>query len=221
MSEPTSRVIVADDHFLVREGVRQLLELEPDLVVTASVGTAVELLAHQAKEPADLVLTDIRMPPGHGMEGIAAAHEIRRRWPATGVVVLSAFADAEYALELFREGTSRLAYLLKDRVGDRAELVRVVRTVLAGGSVIDPAVVDAMLQRRRRPARLAPLSDRERAVLEQMASGRSNPAIAADLHLSLSAVEKHIRAVFDKLGLPPEPSVHRRVAAVLAYMAER
>jgi DNA-binding NarL/FixJ family response regulator len=213
--------MIADDHFLVREGVRQLLELEPDLTVVASVGTAVELLDRLAKEPADLVLTDIRMPPDHDTEGISAAHEIRRRWPGTGVVVLSAFADAEYAVELFREGTERLAYLLKDRVGDRAELIRVIRAVLAGGSVIDPAVVEAMLQRGRRPTRLGVLSERERAVLEQMAGGRSNPAIAAGLHLSVSSVEKHIGAVFDKLDLAPEPAVHRRVAAVLAYLAER
>jgi DNA-binding NarL/FixJ family response regulator len=213
--------MIADDHFLVREGVRQLLELEPDLTVVASVPTAVELLSCLEKESADVVLTDIRMPPDHDMEGIVAAHQIRRRWPDTGVVVLSAFADAEYAVELFREGTGGLAYLLKDRVGDRVELIRVLRTVLAGGSVIDPAVVEAMLQRGRRPSRLGQLSERERAVLEQMASGRSNPAIATSLHLSLSSVEKNISAVFDKLDLVAEPTVHRRVAAVLAYLAER
>jgi DNA-binding NarL/FixJ family response regulator len=222
VSEPPLRVAVADDHYLVREGVRQLLELGGEVAVVVGVGTAVELLAALERTRVDVVLTDIRMPPDHHLEGIEAAHTIRARYPAVGVVVLSAHADAGYALELFREGTAGLAYLLKDRVGDRAELLRALRATAAGDSVIDPLVVEAMLGRpgRRRPSALARLSSREREVLEQMAAGRSNSAIGQALYLSVSAVEKHISAIFAKLGLVEERSSHRRVAAVLAYLAD-
>ena len=223
MSDRPLRVAVADDHYLVREGVRQLLELGGEVQVVASVGTAVELLAAVDRIPVDVVVTDIRMPPGHHLEGIEAAHEIRARHPSTGVVVLSAHAEAAYALELFREGTAGLAYLLKDRVGDRDELLRAVRATAAGDSVVDPAVVDAMLRRpaRRRVPGLDRLTDREREVLEQMAAGRSNPAIGQALYLSVSAVEKHVSSIFTKLGLVEERSSHRRVAAVLAFLSDR
>lgn len=222
MSEAPLRVAVADDHYLVREGLRQLLELGGEVEVVAGVGTAVELLAAVRREPVDVVVTDIRMPPQHHLEGIEAARAIRAEHPRVGVVVLSAHADAAYALELFREGTAGLAYLLKDRVGDRAELLRAVRATAAGDSVIDPMVVEAMLHspRRREASALARLSDREREVLEQMAAGRSNTAIGEALYLSVSAVEKHISAIFTKLGLVEERSSHRRVAAVLAYLAD-
>jgi DNA-binding NarL/FixJ family response regulator len=222
VSEAVLRVAVADDHYLVREGVRQLLELGGEVEVVIGVGSAVELLAALEREPVDAVLTDIRMPPGHHLEGIEAAHAIRARYPSVGVVVLSAHADASYARELFREGTAGLAYLLKDRVGDRTELLRALRATASGNSVIDPQVVEAMLGRpgSRGPSRLARLSGRERAVLEQMAAGRSNPAIGQILFLSVSAVEKHVSAIFTKLGLVEEPSSSRRVAAVLAYLAE-
>lgn len=213
---------VADDHYLVREGVRQLLELGGEVEVVIGVGSAVELLAALERKPVDVVLTDIRMPPGHHLEGIEAAHAIRARYPSVGVVVLSAHADASYARELFREGTAGLAYLLKDRVGDRTELLRALRATASGNSVIDPQVVEAMLGRpgSRGPSRLAQLSGREREVLEQMAAGRSNPAIGQILFLSVSAVEKHVSAIFTKLGLVEEPSSSRRVAAVLAYLAD-
>lgn len=216
--ETPVRIVVADDHLLVREGVRQLLELEPDFQVIATVASADELLALLRERPADAVVTDIRMPPGSADDGIIAAQEIRRRYPATGVVVLSAFADERYAADLFREGAEGLAYLLKDRVGEREELIRAVRTTLAGGSVIDPVIVDVMLRRGRTASPLDALSPRERDVLEQMAAGRSNAAIGAALFLSTSAVEKHITAIFTKLGLTDEPAVHRRVAAVLALV---
>ena len=223
MPERPLRVIVADDHYLVREGVRQLLELGGEVEVVAGVGTAVELLDAVERQPVDVVLTDIRMPPGHHLEGIEAAHAVRARHPETGVVVLSAHAEDAYALELFRDGTAGLAYLLKDRVGDRSELLRAVRAVADGGSVIDPLVVEVMLRRRSRPGgsvvdRLTP---RERDVLEQMATGRSNPAIGEALYLSVSAVEKNITAIFTKLGLTEERTHHRRVAAVLAFLGER
>lgn len=216
------RVIIADDHLIVREGVRQLLELDGDIRVVDSVGDATALLRSATTTPFDVVLTDIRMPPGHRLEGIEAAHELRRRWPGTGVVVLSAHAEEAYAVELFREGTSGLAYLLKDRVGDRAELVRAIRAVAVGESVIDPVVVEAMLRRHRRESTLlSRLTAREHAVLERMASGLSNGAISSDLYLSVSAVEKHITSIFAKLGLLDQVSTHRRVAAVLAFLAER
>jgi DNA-binding NarL/FixJ family response regulator len=223
VSDLAVRVAVADDHYLVREGLRQLLELDGEVQVVVSVGTAVELLAALEREAVEVVVTDIRMPPGHHLEGIEAAHAIRGRYPSVGVVVLSAHADAAYALELFREGTAGLAYLLKDRVGDRAELLRAIRATAAGDSVVDPQVVEAMLghPRRRETSALDRLSRREREVLEQMAAGRSNPAIGQALFLSLSAVEKHVSAIFTKLGLVEERSSHRRVAAVLAYLADR
>ena len=222
MAERPLRVIVADDHYLVREGVRQLLELGGEVAVVAGVGTAVELLDAVGRQPVDVVMTDIRMPPGHHLEGIEAAHAVRARHPGVGVVVLSAHAEEAYALELFRDGTAGLAYLLKDRVGDRAELLRAVRAVAAGGSVIDPLVVEAMLRRRSRSGSvLDRLTPRERDVLEQMATGRSNPAIGEALFLSVSAVEKNITAIFTKLGLTEERTHHRRVAAVLAFLGER
>jgi DNA-binding NarL/FixJ family response regulator len=204
----------------VREGVRQLLELGGEVVVVAGVGTAVELLDAVERQPVDVVLTDIRMPPGHHLEGVEAAHALRERHPEIGVVVLSAHADEAYALDLFRDGTTGLAYLLKDRVGDRSELLRAVQAVAAGGSVLDPLVVEAMLRRRSRAngSVLDRLTPRERDVLEQMASGRSNPAIGEQLYLSVSAVEKNITAIFTKLGLTEERTHHRRVAAVLAYL---
>jgi DNA-binding NarL/FixJ family response regulator len=223
MAERPLRVIVADDHYLVREGVRQLLELGGEVQVVAGVGTAVELLDAVGRQPVDVVMTDIRMPPGHHLEGIEAAHAVRAHHPGVGVVVLSAHAEEAYALELFRDGTAGLAYLLKDRVGDRSELLRAIRAVAAGESVIDPLVVEAMLRRRSKATGsvLERLTPRERDVLEQMATGRSNPAIGETLFLSVSAVEKNITAIFTKLGLTEERTHHRRVAAVLAFLGER
>lgn len=218
MSDRPVRIAIADDHFLVREGVRQLLELGGECRVVASVGTAVELHEALTRQPVDVVVTDIRMPPGHDVEGIEAAHAVRERHPGTGVVVLSAHAEPAYALELFRDGTAGLAYLLKDRVGDREELLRAVHATARGESMIDPLVVEAML-RRATHSPLDRLTEREREVLEQMAAGRSNAAIAAELYFSLSAVEKHITSIFTKLGLTEEASRHRRVAAVLTFLA--
>jgi DNA-binding NarL/FixJ family response regulator len=221
--EEPLRVAVADDHYLVREGVRQLLELEGDVEVRVTAASRDELLAAVRRTPVDVVVTDIRMPPEHRLEGIEAAHALRALERPVGVVVLSAHADEAYAMELFRNGTEGLAYLLKDRVGDRREIMHAVRTVAAGGSVVDPVVVEAMVARRSAGAtsRLDVLSPREGQVLERMAAGLSNPAIATALHLSVSAVEKHITAIFTKLGLGEEAATHRRVAAVLAFLADR
>lgn len=215
------RVVIADDHYLVREGVRQLLELDGAVRVVATVSDVPDLVAAVEAHRPDVVVTDIRMPPTHTMEGVEAAHQLRETHPSLGVVVLSNHADAAYALELFRDGTEHLAYLLKDRVGDRDQLLAAVRAVADGGSVIDPTVVDGLVARRSRQQRspLSQLTDREREVLEAMASGLSNTAIASRLHLSVSAVEKNVNAIFGKLDLRSEPSVHRRVGAVLAYLA--
>jgi DNA-binding NarL/FixJ family response regulator len=222
MSTPI-RVILADDHHLVREGTRQLLELGGEVTVVAAAADAAELLAAVRRQPTDVVVTDIRMPPGHHMEGIEAARAIRAEHPDIGVVVLSNHADDAYAIELFRDGTAGLAYLLKDRVGDRDELLGAVRATAAGGSVIDPVIVESLVRRqtRRDSSRLEELTDRERTVLEQMAVGRTNGSIAEALHLSVSAVEKNINSIFTKLGLAEEAHVHRRVAAVLAFLAHR
>ena len=216
------RAVIADDHYLVREGVRRALTDSGDIDVIAVVGDADELERVVHREHPDVVVTDIRMPPGHGTEGIDAAHRIRRTHPDTGVVVLSQYNDAAYAMELLRDGASGLAYLLKERVGDPATLLAAVRDVVAGGSRIDPDVI-ASLVGRPGPASspLAGLTDRERAVLAQMAEGRTNAAIAEHLHLSESSVEKYATALFAKLGLSHEPGVHRRVAAVLAYLDDQ
>jgi DNA-binding NarL/FixJ family response regulator len=216
------RVAIAEDHFLVREGTRRALEVSGEIEVVAAVGTSDELERAVAELRPDVVVTDIRMPPGHHTEGIDASHRIRAAHPAIGIVVLSQYAEATYALELLRDGTAGLAYLLKERVGDPDQLVQAVREVARGGSVVDPDVVGALVgsnaQQERSP--LAQLTDRERDVLEQMAQGRTNAAIADELHLSESSIEKYATSIFAKLGLSDEPQVHRRVAAVLAFLRD-
>lgn len=221
-SEPRLRVVVADDHYLVREGVRRLLEDSGEVVVLDAVGTAAELLARVRELEPDAVMTDIRMPPDHHMEGIDAAHRIRAEHPSIGVVVLSQHADDSYAFELLKHGTAGLAYLLKERVGDLDELLRALREVASGRSVIDARVVDALVERRARRERsgLEHLTPRERDVLREMAQGKSNPGIAAALVLSESAVEKHVSSILSKLGRAEEEGIHRRVAAVLAFLQE-
>ena len=221
MPEKALRVVVADDHYLVREGLRQLLEVDGAVDVVATASDVPQLLAAVQAQAPDVVVTDIRMPPTHTMEGIEVAHALRADDPRLGVVVLSHHADAAYALELFRDGTEGLAYLLKDRVGDRQQVLGALQAVAAGGSVIDPTVVEGLLNRRSRQERspVSLLTARERDVLEAMASGLSNSAIAERLHLSVSAVEKNVNAIFTKLDLRNEPSVHRRVGAVLTYLA--
>jgi DNA-binding NarL/FixJ family response regulator len=197
-----------------------LLEDSGAVDVLATVSTAAELLqAVEALRP-DVVLTDIRMPPGHQVEGIEAAHAIRERYPAIGVVVLSQHSDAAYAVQLLKDGTDGLGYLLKTRIGELDELLRALREVAAGRSVVDPGVVERLVDYRSRqvesPLRL--LSPREVDVLREMAEGKSNSSIAADLHLSESSVEKYVNSIFSKLGLSEERLLSRRVAAVLAYL---
>jgi DNA-binding NarL/FixJ family response regulator len=216
------RVVIAEDNYLVREGTRRLLEDSGEVEVVAAVGSADELLDAVDRLHPDAVLTDIRMPPGHDIEGIAAAHQIRKKHPRVGVVVLSQHADEAYAFQLLKDGTAGLAYLLKERVGDTEELLRALRETIAGRSVIDPAVVEALLASRARKAHspLAGLTPRETDVLREMAQGKTNAAVAESLSVSESAVEKYANAIFSKLGLSEEPQVHRRVAAVLAFLRD-
>ncbi|RKT75069.1 LuxR family two component transcriptional regulator [Saccharothrix variisporea] len=213
------RVVIAEDNYLVREGTRRLLEDSGEVEVLAAVGDATDLRDAVRRLKPDAVLTDIRMPPGHHMEGIEAAHAIRAEHPGIGVAVLSQHTDESYAFALLRNGTAGLAYLLKDRLGDLEDLVRALREVARGGSVIDPAVVEALVGRRTRTtdSTLAALTTRELDVLREMAQGKTNTGIEQALHLSSSTVEKHVNAIFGKLGLADEP-VHRRVAAVLAFL---
>jgi DNA-binding NarL/FixJ family response regulator len=216
------RLVIAEDNYLVREGTRRLLEDSGEVEVLAAVGSADELLDAVDRLRPQAVLTDIRMPPGHDMEGIEAAHLIRARHPEVGVVVLSQHADEAYAFALLKDGTSGLAYLLKERVGDLDELLRSLRETVAGRSVIDPVVVEALLARMGRLASspLADLTPRELDVLREMAQGKTNAAIAASLSVSESAVEKYGNGIFSKLGLSEEKQLHRRVAAVLAFLRE-
>lgn len=212
------RVVIADDHYLLREGLRALLADGGEVEVCAAVGSAPELLDAVQRLTPDAVITDIRMP--EGMEGIEAAHAIRARHPGVGIVVLSQHADSSYAQALLADGTHGLAYLLKERVGDLAELMRALQEVCAGRTALDTRIVDALIARRRTlaPSGLDALSPRERDVLQEMARGLANAGIARTLSLSESAVEKHISAIFAKLGHDEQPHTHRRVAAVLAYL---
>ena len=216
------RVVFAEDNYLVREGTAALLNSsdEVDLIGTASALD--ELLKAVEELKPDVVLTDIRMPPTNTTEGIDAARGIRADHPDIGVVVLSQFAEEEYAYELLKDGAAGLGYLLKERVSNLDELVRALNEVAKGGSVLDPKVVEALVSAKDRMAHspLAKLTDREREVLEHMAQGQNNASIAKSLFLTERAVEKHINSLFHKLGLSEETDVHRRVMAVLAFLRE-
>ena len=216
------RVVIAEDNYLVREGTRRLLEDSGVIDVLATVGDASDLLDAVARLRPNAVMTDIRMPPGHHMEGIEAARAIRAQHQEIGVVVLSQHSDELYAYELLKSGTSGLAYLLKERVSDVDELARTLKAVVAGGSVIDSRVVESLLARRSREeqSRLQALTQRELDVLAKMAEGRTNPAIAKALFMSESTVEKHVSAIFSKLNLSEETEIDRRVAAVLAFLRD-
>jgi DNA-binding NarL/FixJ family response regulator len=216
------RVVLADDHYLVREGVRRLLEAEPELEVAAVCEDLDSLLDTVNADPPDVVVTDIRMPPGEADEGIQAAEELRKSHPQVGVVVLSQYANPSYALALLDGGSERRAYLLKERVEDVEQLVGAIRAVADGGSVIDPKVVDALVAEgaRSEDSPLSELTPRERDVLREMAEGKNNAAIAESLFLTERSVEKVIHSIFLKLDLTYEPAVHRRVKAVILYLAE-
>jgi DNA-binding NarL/FixJ family response regulator len=216
------RVVLAEDHYLVREGIRRVLEAGSDLEVAAVCGDLDSLLAAVEAERPDVVITDIRMPPGDADEGIQAAERLRETNPEIGVVVLSQYANPSYALALLKGGTARRAYLLKERVKDLGELEAAIRAVAAGGSVIDPTVVEALVaaNARTEESPLSQLSPRERDVLHAMAEGKNNAAIADALVLTERSVEKVIHSIFLKLGLTWEKTVHKRVKAVILYLAE-
>lgn len=214
------RLVLADDNYLVREGTRSLLEDTGYLDIVATAGDARQLLAAVERIQPDVVITDIRMPPTHTVEGIEAAQRIRHTAPDTGVVVLSQYADGGYALELFKDGTDGLAYLLKERIGDLDELLNAISAVAGGGSAIDPKIVEALVGSRDR-ARRSPvqfLTARELDVLQQMAQGKSNAGVSEALFISESAVEKHVSSIFLKLGVTEQPQISRRVAAVLTFL---
>ena len=216
------RLVLADDHYLVREGILRLLEARPDLDVVAVCDDLSSLLAAVEAERPDVVLTDIRMPPSDTDEGIQAAERLRETHPEIGVVVLSQYANPSYALALFQGGSARRAYLLKERVTDLEELEAAIRAVAGGGSVIDSKVVDALVAEnaRREDSPLGQLTPRERDVLREMAEGKNNAAIADALLLTERSVEKVIHSIFLKLGLTWEAAVHKRVKAVILYLAE-
>lgn len=217
------RVVFADDSYLVREGVVRLLGSQQDIDLVASCHDFDSLVeAVRARDP-DVIVTDIRMPPTGTDEGIRAAAEVAESSPGTGIVVLSQHDDAEYALALLDEGSEGRAYLLKERLSDVEQLAGAIRAVAAGGSVIDPKVVESLVSARSRPAGspLAELTPRETEVLSEMAQGKTNAAIATALFLTERAVEKHINSIFAKLGLSAEKEVHRRVKAVLLFLADK
>jgi len=216
------RIVLADDHYLLREGVRRLLETEPELEVAAVCDDLESLLRAAEAERPDVVVTDIRMPPGNLDEGIRAAERLRETAPETGVVVLSQYLEPAYARALFEGGTERRAYLLKERVHDVHQLIGAIRAVAAGGSAVDPKVVEALVgaNERRAHSPLQELTPRERDVLREMAEGKNNAAIAESLVLTERSVEKVIHSIFRKLDLGWEASVHKRVKAVILYLAE-
>jgi DNA-binding NarL/FixJ family response regulator len=216
------RVVLAEDNLLVREGVRQLLATVPEIEIVAVCDDRDSLLSAVETTKPDAVLTDIRMPPTNSDEGIEVAARLRESNPRTGVVVLSQFSEATYALRLFDQGASGRAYLLKERVSDLDQLVNALREVARGGSVIDPKVVEALIAARsqKKNSALESLTPREHDVMAAVAQGKNNAAIAAALFLTERGVEKHINAIFSKLGLSEEKDVHRRVRAALIYLAE-
>jgi DNA-binding NarL/FixJ family response regulator len=216
------RVVLAEDHYLVREGVRRLLEAQPEVEVAAVCGDLGSLLAAVEADRPDVVVTDIRMPPGDRDEGIQAAERLRQTNPEVGVVVLSQYANPSFVLALLEGGSARRAYLLKERVKDVDQLVAAIRAVADGGSVIDPEVVEALVAENARgeASPLNQLTPRERDVLREMAEGKNNAAIAESLFLTERSVEKVIHSIFLKLGLTWETAVHKRVKAVILYLAE-
>jgi DNA-binding NarL/FixJ family response regulator len=216
------KVIVAEDSYLVREALTQLLGSEPDLEIAAVAEDAAELARCIERDLPDVVLTDIFMPPFEGAEGIHAAARLRESHPEVGVVILSQYAEPSYALELLEHGSAGRAYLLKERVGNRAELLAAIRAVASGGSVIDPKIVDTLIAERARvsDSLVGALTGREREVLAEVATGKSNSAIAESLFLTKRAVEKHINAIFMKLNLRDSDDVSRRVKATLIYLTD-
>ena len=211
------RIVIAEDSVLLRAGLTRLLEDAGEEVI-AAVGDGDALLAAVEHHQPDLVIVDVRMPPTQTDEGVQAARVIRTRWPGMAILVLSQYVEERYAGELVAAGASGVGYLLKDRVADVAEFLAAVRRVGEGGAVLDPEVVVQLLARSRRQDPLERLTAREREVLGLMAEGKSNAALADQLFLSASAVEKHVSSIFTKLDLHPTGHDHRRVLAVLRWL---
>jgi DNA-binding NarL/FixJ family response regulator len=216
------RVLLGEDSLIVREGVRQLLDRDDGIDVVAALGDVDSLRDACEREHPDVVVTDIRMPPAHKDEGIRLAAELREHHPEIGVVVLSQYSDPQYALALFERGSNGRAYLLKQRVHNRAELTSAIRAVAGDGSMVDSKIVDGLVKARADAERspLNELTAREREVLAEIAKGKSNTAIAESLFLTKRAVEKHINAIFLKLGLANAEDVSKRVKAALMLLAE-
>jgi DNA-binding NarL/FixJ family response regulator len=215
------RVVLAEDSLIVREGLRQLLAVSPNLDVVAAHGDLDAVIDAVGDDRPDVILTDIRMPPSDTDEGIRLANHLREHHPATGVIVLSQYAEPRYILDLLEHGSDRRGYLLKERIHDRGQLVSAIDAVARGGSVIDPKIVEVLVEAKAHAerSRLAELTPRERDVLAQMAEGKSNAAIAESLVLTKRAVEKHINSIFIKLRLAGSEDVSKRVKATLMFLA--
>jgi DNA-binding NarL/FixJ family response regulator len=211
------RVVIAEDSGLLREGLSRLLA-DAGFEVVAAVGDGPGLVAAAEEHRPDVAVVDVRMPPGYRDEGLKAAIEARGHVPGLPVLVLSQYVEERYGAELLESGAHGTGYLLKDRVADVPEFVGAVRDVASGGTVLDPEVVGQLLSRRRRDDGLSTLTPREREVLALIAEGRSNRAIAETLFVTRGAVEKHVKSIFDKLGLAQTHADHRRVLAVLTYL---
>ncbi len=218
-----TRVALADDSYLVRQALVSILTRSEEVTLVASYSDATSLLASVERDRPDVVLTDIRMPPSGDDEGIRLAVELRRLYPGMGVVVLSQYAEPRYALQLLGEGSDGLAYMLKERVADRNQLLSAISAVAAGGSYVDPKVVEALISARARAkdSHISELTPRELEVLALVAQGLSNAAIGTQLFLTKRAVEKHVGAILAKLSLPDSEDVSRRVMATLAYLSDR
>jgi DNA-binding NarL/FixJ family response regulator len=216
------RIVVAEDNLLVREGLVRLLSTAPDIEVVAACDDYDALLAAVEEQQPEVVVTDIRMPPTMSDEGIRLARELRAGHPRTGVVVVSQYSESSHVLELFEAGSDRRAYLLKERLHDRAALVAAVRSVAAGGSSIDPRIIDVLVYARTGApsSRLSDLTSREREVLAEIAQGKSNSAIAESLFVSKRSVEKLVNAIFLKLDLGNAEDVSKRVKAALIFLAD-
>jgi DNA-binding NarL/FixJ family response regulator len=211
------RVVIADDSVLLREGMARLLE-DAGFEIVGQAGDADELMLKVRSWKPDVAIVDIRMPPTQTDEGLRAAKEIRELHPDVGVLVLSQYVEASYAMELLQDSAEGVGYLLKDRVADVADFAGAVRRVGEGGSALDPAIVSLLVGRRRGSGPLDQLTPREKEVLELMAEGLSNAAVAARMFVTERAVEKHVTSIFSKLRLPASPEAHRRVLAVLAFL---
>jgi DNA-binding NarL/FixJ family response regulator len=216
------RVVVAEDSLILREGLQRLLDGSPSVEVVAAYGDLDALLRAVERDRPDVVLTDIRMPPSNTDEGIRLATHLGRSLPSAGVVVLSQYAEPSYVLALLEHGSNRRGYLLKERIHERGQLVSAIDTVAGGGSVIDPKIVELLVETKARVEHspLAELTPREREVLAEMAEGKSNAAIAESLVLTKRAVEKHVNAIFMKLGLAASENVSKRVKATLMFLAD-